>query len=621
MPSQATIKKKQKVASALNEWMAPVRKSTQPDQAQTGEVADPSDGQWPAVAYHADGRLMTREERTERAHKDRLFFGQCYFPHYFICPPGPFHLEWCREMEEMRPAGVPTSQRRGRRKAEADPRGSAKTTWWSQIDTIHGMVYEEEPYTMIIGSTLSTARQILRDIRVEFEDNELLREDFGNLVPAPGSKVDVNVRGTVKGNRLKTTVSRPMWAATSITTTTRMKVEAVAAGAALRGRRHGRWRPTKVVIDDLETDKAAQSLLQRDYLEKWVKSAVLKIGDSYTNYIYIDTLKHKDSVLNRILRGTGWLGRVRKAVIRWADNQKLWDEWRVIYTDKASYESDEARQAAALAFFEANREAMLGGTEVLWPEKPDRDYYSLMCLRVDDGEDSFNTEMQQEPAEREQQFFHPRFFDAPGALERDRIPWALWSPEFWENTDGYGSVDPSLGKKSTADFSPILFGAKAKKTGLVYVVIADLQRRPPSRIKADIFEHVRFFLRKGAPKSWLRAFGMESVQFQEYFAERTADDSAEAGLYLPVVKIEAIGAKDARIDTMQPHVDNGYYLFGKDQHEMVKQMTVYKVEEYHDDGPDALEMLHRVITGQYGTKKKLPKVASPLPIGIPTNRR
>lgn len=604
----------------LGAWLAPALKAT-PQSANESKSDPYMDQSWPAIAHHPDGRLMTRDERVERAHTDRLFFGKCYFPHYFGYPEAAFHREWCDTMAEMRPAGIPTDKRIGRRKAEACMRGSAKTTWWSQLDTIHGIVFGEEPYTLLIGASLTTARQILRDIRVEFEENELLRADFGNLVPAKGARVEEPVQVRLKGYKPTAVARRPMWAATAITTITNMKVEAVAAGAALRGRRHGRWRPTKVVIDDLETDKAAQSVDQRDYLEKWVKSAVLKIGDAYTNYIYIDTLKHADSVLVRILKGTGWQGRVRKAIIRVADNQALWEEWRKIYTDKVGYPDDAEREVAALAFFEAHREEMLAGTEVLWPEKPDRTYYALQKLRVDDGERAFDTEMQQEPGDEERQFFFPRYYDSPTSVPRDKLPWALWSDEFWSNTIGYGSLDPSLGRKKTVgDFSAILFGARSITTGLVYTVVADIQRRRPTEIKRDLFNHLRFFIDRGAPVHWLRAFGIEIVQFQEFFAEQTADDSAAAGLYIPYVPIESLDNKELRIESMEADVNNGYYLFSKDQQEMVKQLTRYRVDKYHDDGPDALEMMKRIITGRTGQATAALPVST-MPQSIKMKRR
>lgn len=59
-------------------------------------------------------------------------------------------------------------------------------------------------------------------------------------------------------------------------------------------------------------------------------------------------------------------------------------------------------------------------------------------------------------------------------------------------------------------------------------------------------------------KKPLYRFGIETVQFQYYFAEVMAQKSAECGEYLPIEEINSVGNKDARIQSLQPFVKNGY---------------------------------------------------------------
>ena len=68
-----------------------------------------------------------------------------------------------------------------------------------------------------------------------------------------------------------------------------------------------------------------------------------------------------------------------QGVISFATNGELWDAWESIFTDL----SNDNRQEDALEFFQANREAMLEGTAVLWEEK--LSYYDLMVIRISEG--------------------------------------------------------------------------------------------------------------------------------------------------------------------------------------------------------------------------------------------
>lgn len=83
---------------------------------------------------------------------------------------------------------------------------------------------------------------------------------------------------------------------------------------------------------------------------------------------------------------------------------------------------------------------------------------------------------------------------------------------------------------------------------------------------------------------------METVQFQAYFAEIMRQRSAQAGEYLPIEEINSIKNKDARIQSLQPFVKNGYIKFSRRHKTLLKQMSEYPMGK-NDDGPDALEMV------------------------------
>ena len=167
-----------------------------------------------------------------------------------------------------------------------------------------------------------------------------------------------------------------------------MKVEAIGSGKKIRGRRHRNWRPDLFVLDDVENDENVNTPEQRRKLKSWYDKAVSKAGDTYTDIMYIGTVLHYDSLLSKVLANARYRTKKYRAVISWAANQSLWDEWERIYTNL--FDADHRENART--FYEANQEAMLEGTQVLWDEK--FTYYDLMEMKVSEGMASFNSEMQ-----------------------------------------------------------------------------------------------------------------------------------------------------------------------------------------------------------------------------------
>ena len=121
---------------------------------------------------------------------DMEFFGRAYFPHYFSRPSPEFH----RELDAIWQDGVlkgltpstpklvkQISRMNGCKRVVAAPRGHAKSTSLTFKGTIHAVVYGYKHYPIIISDSSDQAEGFLDNIRVEFEENEAIREDFGDL--------------------------------------------------------------------------------------------------------------------------------------------------------------------------------------------------------------------------------------------------------------------------------------------------------------------------------------------------------------------------------------------------------------------------------------------------------
>lgn len=486
---------------------------------------------------------------------DMEFFGRAYFPHYFSKPSPEFH----RELDAIWQQGVlkgrypltaadtkMISRLPGTRRAVAAPRGHAKSTNLTFKGTMHSTLYGYKHYPIIISDSSEQAEGFLDNIRVEFEENTAILEDFGVLA------------GSV-------------WRSNVLLTKTNIKIEAIGSGKKIRGRKHRNWRPDLIILDDVENDENVRTPEQRKKLKDWFDKAVSKCGDDYTDIIYIGTLLHYDSLLAKTLTNPAYRSIKYKAVIQFSQADDLWQQWETIFTDL----SNDDRESEALAFFQAHKTAMLEGTQVLWKEK--LSYYDLMVMRVSEGEASFNSEEQNEPINPDDCLFMEEWFDYYNEAEVN-----FGDPAF----DFFGFIDPSLGKTKRSDFSAIVTLAKHKGSGYMYVVDADIERRHPDRIIADVL----------AKERWLRAsfghgyrkLGAETNQFQWFLKEELAKASAKAGLYLPIEEVQQTSDKVMRVQTLQPDVKNKYIKFNRRHKRLLEQLTQFPMGA-HDDGPDALE--------------------------------
>lgn len=486
---------------------------------------------------------------------DMEFFGRAYFPHYFSRPSPEFH----RELDAIWQQGVlkgrypltaadtkTISRLPGVRRAVAAPRGHAKSTNLTFKGTMHSTLYGYKHYPIIISDSSEQAEGFLDNIRVEFEENTAILEDFG---PLAGS----------------------VWRSNVLVTKTNIKIEAIGSGKKIRGRKHRNWRPDLIILDDVENDENVRTPEQRKKLKDWFDKAVSKCGDDYTDIVYIGTLLHYDSLLAKTLANPAYRSIKYKAVIRFSQADDLWQQWETIFTDL----SNDDREADALAFFQAHKTAMLEGTQVLWEEK--LSYYDLMVMRVSEGEASFNSEEQNEPINPDDCLFMEEWFEYYNEAEIN-----FRDPVF----DFFGFIDPSLGKTKRSDFSAIVTLAKHKGSGYMYVVDADIERRHPDRIIADVL----------AKERWLRAsfghgyrkLGAETNQFQWFLKEELAKASAKAGLYLPIEEVQQTSDKVMRVQTLQPDVKNKYIKFNRRHKRLLEQLTQFPMGA-HDDGPDALE--------------------------------
>lgn len=470
--------------------------------------------------------------RRTRALRDYKHFCKTYFPEYHRLPPAKCHDDFARNGEDILYGDG------GLRLAIAAPRGVAKTTWHSVFLPLRAIVTAQKKFIVIISDTEDQSLSQLRKIRSELQFNELLREDFGDLV----------------GDE---------WSAGSFVTKNGVMVLGLGAKQRLRGRGHGAYRPDLIILDDVENDKDVLSPIQRKERIDLINEAVLYAGDVHTDIVMIGTILHQESVLATFLSNPLWTATRYRSVIKWSQRKDLWQTWEDLLTNLR----DPYRAQTAHHYYEQHEADMLAGTEVIWPEA--EDYYSLMTQLVSGGPAAFAKEKQNDPA-------------ASSECPFDVTKFSYYDGEIDEGVDCYCFVDPSMGDKETSDYSAIIILGVGQETKARYVMVADIKRRDPTTIIQDVIRYCRRYP--------MMAVESEANVFQKYWTTDLAEKMKDAGFGGIAPKgVNHTGNKVARIKSLQPDLHNGYIKFHKPSQALLLQQLEYFPLTTHDDGPDALQ--------------------------------
>ncbi|WP_085593486.1 phage terminase large subunit [Thalassospira sp. MCCC 1A01428] len=480
------------------------------------------------------------QKRRTTGREDFEFFARTYFPHYIRGKKDPktgiekpinlsnLHRYFCDHFPALieNPESV--------NEVIAAPRGEAKSTY-ALIFTIYCAVYELKHYMIYIMDVFDQASVVVEAFKVEFDSNPRLRTDFPDIMG--------------KG---------PVWQDGVCVTRNNIKLHARGAGQRIRGLKHGARRPDLAVLDDIENDENVKTPKQRDKLESWIDTGVANLGEAGEKFdlIFVGTVLHYDSVLVRKLNNPLWQSIRFQSILKWPDRMDMWDAWEEILRNQS-------RQAAR-DFYAKNRAKMEKGAVVSWPEK--RPLLYLMELRARIGHKSFSSEQQNEAIDENAAFQNFTY-------------WVQFEPQ-WVY---FGACDPSLGKKGNhRDPSAILVGGFDRRAGELAVIEASIRKRVPKVIISDI---IAFQKQYGCV-----AWGIETVQFQEFLRTQLIDEAIRQHIALNGVPVPQNTDKDLRIESLQVPISDGRIKLHPSQNVLRTQLEQWPNGD-HDDGPDALEML------------------------------
>ena len=500
--------------------------------------------------------LLTEAVRIKREQgiKSIMAFAELFFPHYLKHKTTQAHREIYDEIL------LRITHERGNKIAIAAPRGFGKSTLITLIYVIYCICYGIENYIVIVSNTASQAIQILDNIKRELRNNRDLMLAFPEICK--------------KGK-----VSRLVhWQKDSIIVGDDIQVMALGSGQNIRGRRRGANRPSLVIADDLENAKNTFSSTAREALKEFFEKSVIMAGYEDTNVILLGNLFHPYCLLGEYLRddpNNPWDYRRYAAIIRMPDRLDLWGEWGNIYNFRKDFEKETGQKAAA-SFFLRNKNEMERGAVLLWPER--YTLYGLMCMR-EDNEISFMSEMQNEPIDPKLAVFDTdefHYWDANGKTIDELIK------TIGPNIEFYAGCDLALGKSmERGDYSAIVILAKDKETGTLYILTADVRRRPVEELVDDILSY--------CTKYKFTKFGVESNHFQVIVTNHLKRRAEELKLRVPFEEIISRKDKTTRIQALKLYTKNGTVQFNKRDKELLEECRYFPKCKF-DDGLDALEM-------------------------------
>jgi hypothetical protein len=397
-------------------WLIIERQRAQAEpEGLTGYEAHKERARQRAVDMSLSGRdigelpAVVNSARRDKACRDFRFFCEQYFAQ-------TFHLDWSKDHLKVI-AKIEQAVLEGGLFAMAMPRGSGKTSL-CEIACVWSLVYGHREFVALIGSDEEHAANMLDSIKVELETNDLLLEDFPEVVFPIRSLDGIHQRSA--GQLYHGKQTHIGWTARELLLPTMPCSRASGAiirvagiTGRIRGMKHKRTdgtsiRPSLVLIDDPQTDESARSPSQCAARERILAGAILGLAGPGRKIAGLMTLTvvRPDDLADRILdreKHPQWQGERTKMVYAWPTNEALWAKYAELW--RQGMRADRGI-ADATEFYRIHCEAMDEGAVIAWPQRHHPDELSAIQhavnLKLDRGEAAFWAEYQNEPLPEEQ---------------------------------------------------------------------------------------------------------------------------------------------------------------------------------------------------------------------------
>ena len=187
-------------------------------------------------------------------------------------------------------------------------RGSGKSTILNLSNALWSITGKhQKKFVVIVSKTRVQSQSHFENIKMELEENELLKHDLG---PFQATKEDWGAY----------TIEIPKYGA---------KIMCVGSLQNIRGLKYRSNRPDLIICDDLEDITSFEDKKQIDLLYDWVINELFSIGDEKTNIVVLGNLLNPSSIMCKLcvaIRNGDIPGIFRAYPLLDDRNQILWVE-------------------------------------------------------------------------------------------------------------------------------------------------------------------------------------------------------------------------------------------------------------------------------------------------------
>jgi len=385
----------------------------------------------------------------------------------------------------------------------AAPRGFSKSTIVSFIYVLWQALYKKSKFIVIISDTYTQSKFFLEAIKKEIEDNAMIGLMFGNM----------------KGEQ---------WSEGEIEFNNGVKIVCKGSGMKIRGLKYRETRPDLIILDDLENMELVESKERRDKMLRWFSAEVMPAIDINGRIIYVGTILHYDSLLNKVLNDKSWKRKIYRAMDK-EHTVSLWPQRFSV--DKLNGIKQEYRNNGVLDLF----------------------YSEYM-----------NDPISNENAEFKKEDF--QYFEMSDIDHR--------------KLNKFTTVDLAISKKESADYTVILTVGIDENNNMF---ILDIQRErldPLQTIKRIFWVNTKF------RPIWI---GIESVAYQKALIYFLKDEMKKKHQYLNIKEIKPDTDKERRIRRIIPRYKSGT-IFHQTKHTNLEEELLRFPKGQHDDIADCVAM-------------------------------
>ncbi len=386
-----------------------------------------------------------------------------------------------------------------KKKAIAAPRGIGKTTL-TKLRVCRAILFREVNFIIYLSNSATMAEMQTEDIKRMLRSTELIRALFGDI--------------KIKSEILDDSFSKKSWTAFG-----EVFILPRGAGQQVRGLNWKSNRPGLVVVDDLEDKDEIINEDNREKLSNWFHSDLEKTESKFgepAEFDYIDTIKHEDSQLQRLIDSSDWYSTTLSIC---DDNFKSFDE-NYMTTEEIKDEYEKHREKG----------------------KTDLFYMEYMNIPISLRDAVFKPELFKYYTECGD---HVEVINAEG--KKDKI--------LSHNLVNVIIVDPAKTVNLQSAESAVIAIGVSRQDHKIFIRDVFSERVKPDGLYDAIFDFVLRF--KAA------ILAVEVTSLHEFISQPIENEMRVRGIFTHYVELNAKGKKPDRVKTLAPLYRLGYIYHNK----------------------------------------------------------